>query len=145
MYIHTMNERATRRIGCANAQLYDNEENTTECDKMRHIQKNLRDTQVPRHPNLTSSQSISEAAQNAGVSASPDGSVSIPMGFGGLENLSTYEIKPGQKIIFRIRHRKLFGGSIGPDLDDRGYEDIASMDYPLLPAGVDIYRRMRRP
>ena len=32
------------------AQLYDNEENTTECDKMRHIQKNLRDTQVPRHP-----------------------------------------------------------------------------------------------
>ena len=50
------------------AQLYDNEENTTECDKMQHIQKNLRDTQVPRHPDLTSSQSISEAAQNAGVS-----------------------------------------------------------------------------
>ena len=50
-----------------------------------------------------------------------------------------------QKKSLRIRHRKLFGGSIGPDLDDRGYENIGSMDYPLLPVSVDIYRRMRRP
>ena len=73
------------------------------------------------------------------------GSVSIPMVFYGLRINRVHRSRPGQPTTFIIRHRNLFGGSIGPDLDDRGYEDIASMDYPLLPAGVDIYRRMRRP
>ena len=73
------------------------------------------------------------------------GSVSIPMVFYGLRINRVHRSRPGQPTTFIIRHRKIFGGSIGPDLDDRGYEDIASMDYPLLPAGVDIYRRMRRP
>ena len=50
-----------------------------------------------------------------------------------------------QKKSLRIRHRKLFGRSIGPDLDDRGYENIGSMDYPLLPVSVEIYRGERRP
>ena len=73
------------------------------------------------------------------------GSVSIPMGFGGLEICRIYEIKPGQLIILRTRPRRLFGQSIGPDLDDRGYENIGSMDYPLLPVSVEIYRGERRP
>ena len=73
------------------------------------------------------------------------GSVSIPMVFYGLRINRVHRSRPGQPTTFIIRHRKLFGGSIGPDLDDRGYEDIASMDYPLLPAGVDIYRRKQRP
>ena len=73
------------------------------------------------------------------------GSVSIPMGFGGLEICRIYEIKPGQLIILRTRPRRLFGQSIGPDLDDRGYEDIVSMDYPLLPVFVDICKRRWKP
>ena len=73
------------------------------------------------------------------------GSVSIPMGFGGLEICRIYEIKPGQLIILRTRPRRFFGQSIGPDLDDRGYENTGSMDYPLLPVSVEIYRGERRP
>ena len=73
------------------------------------------------------------------------GYVSIPMVFWGLEICRTYEIKPSQLIILRTRPRRLFGQSIGPDLDDRGYEHFATMDYPLLPAGVHFYRRKRRP
>ena len=73
------------------------------------------------------------------------GSVSIPMVFYGLRINRVHRSRPGQPTTFIIRHRKLFGGSIGPDLDDRGYENIGSMDYPLLPAGVDIYRRSGDP
>ena len=73
------------------------------------------------------------------------GYVSIPMVFWGLEICRTYEIKPGQLIILRTRPRRLFGQSIGPDLDDRGYENTGSMDYPLLPVSVEIYRGERRP
>ena len=71
------------------------------------------------------------------------GFVSIPIVFWGLEICRTYEIELGQLIILRTRPRRFFGGSIGPDLDDRGYENIASMDYPLLPVSVEIYNRKR--
>ena len=71
------------------------------------------------------------------------GSVSIPMGFGGLGIFRVHRSRPGQGTTFIIRHRKLFGGSIGPDLNDLGYQHFATMDYPLLPAGMDIYRPKR--
>ena len=73
------------------------------------------------------------------------GSVSIPIVFYGLRINRVHRSRPGQPTTFIIRHRKLFGGSIGPDLDDRGYENIDSMDYPLLPVSVEIYRGERRP
>ena len=73
------------------------------------------------------------------------GSVSIPMGFGGLGIYRVHRSRPGQPTIFVLRPRRLFGRSIGPDLDDRGYENTGSMDYPLLPVSVEIYRGERRP
>ena len=73
------------------------------------------------------------------------GSVSIPMGFGGLGIYRVHRSRPGQPTIFVLRPRRFFGQSIGPDLDDRGYENTGSMDYPLLPVSVEIYRGERRP
>ena len=73
------------------------------------------------------------------------GSVSIPMGFGGLGIYRVHRSRPGQPTIFVLRPRRFFGRSIGPDLDDRGYEDIVSMDYPLLPVFVDICKRRWKP
>ena len=72
------------------------------------------------------------------------GSVSIPMGLWGLEICRRYKGKPGQWTTYLIKHRRFFRRSIGPNLHDRDYEHIATMDYPLLPAGVDMYRRSQR-
>lgn len=69
------------------------------------------------------------------------GSVSIPMGLWGLDICRRYKSRPGQGTRFILKPRRFFGRSIGPDLHDRGYEHIATMDYPLLPAGVDMYKR----
>lgn len=69
------------------------------------------------------------------------GSVSIPMGLWGLEICRRYKSKPGQGTTYVIKHKRFFGRKLGPELHDRGYEQIATMDYPLLPAGVDMYKR----
>ena len=71
------------------------------------------------------------------------GYVSIPMGFGGLGIFRVHRSRPGQGTTFVLKHRRFFGRSIGPFLEDHGYENTISMDYPLLPVIVDIYKRKR--
>ena len=71
------------------------------------------------------------------------GSVSIPMGLWGLDIRRMHKRSPGQGTTFVIKHRRFFGRNIGPDLHDRGYDHIGSMDYPLFPVSVEFYRRRR--
>ena len=74
------------------------------------------------------------------------GSVSIPMGFGGLGIYRVHRSRPGQPTIFVLRPRRFFGPKHRPGPgNDRGYENTGSMDYPLLPVSVEIYRGERRP
>ena len=69
------------------------------------------------------------------------GSVSIPMGLCGLDICRMHKRKPGQGTTFVLKTSRFFGRHLGPILDERGYEHTATMDYPLLPAAVDIYKR----
>ena len=71
------------------------------------------------------------------------GSVSIPLLICGLSIDRVHRRRPGQGTTFVIKHRRFFGGNIGPILEDRGYDHIGSMDYPLLPVSVEFYRRRR--
>ena len=69
------------------------------------------------------------------------GSLRIPMGIWGLGIKRVHRSRPGQGTTFVLKHRWFFGPSIGPIMQDRGYESTISIDYPLLPVMVDTYKR----
>ena len=71
------------------------------------------------------------------------GSVNIPMLIWGLSIHRVHRRLPGGGTVFVLKRRRFWGRNIGPYLNDLGYESWGSMDYPLLPVSVEMYRRKR--
>ena len=69
------------------------------------------------------------------------GSASIPLVRWGLDISRMYKRRPGQGTTFVLKHRRFFRRKLGPILEDRGYEHIVTMDYPLIPVMVHLYKR----
>ena len=50
-------------------------------------------------------------------------------------------IRAGQYVEYTVRKGQVFGLAVGPDKDDRGYENTLTADYPLLPISINFYKR----